>query len=90
MKRCDLPFRWRIQYQRGKLCSLIALGEVLDSGNPNFAVEEKQVQNGIVRFLGMKTPTKFSPFLVERLDGTLWKIDLNNFKTFEIITELED
>lgn len=90
MKRCDLPFRWRVQYKNQKQCSLIALGEVLDSGNPNFAVEEKQVQNGIVRSLGMKKPTKFSPVLVERLDGTLWKIDLSNFRTFEIITELED
>ena len=90
MKHCDLPFRWHIWYKEQKQCSLISLGEALDSGNPNFAVQEKQVQNGIVRFLGMKTPTKFSPVLVERLDGTLWKIDLSNFKTYEITTELED
>lgn len=93
MKLNDLPNRFRIMYSNifcwDGTCMLIKLGNVRKSGNPYFATEEKQVENQIVRWYGKLPTSKFATVMVEREDGTVWKIILDNFAEYEIIRELE-
>ena len=68
---------------------LLKLGEVKYPNNPYAAVQEQQVQNHIVRYLGGKPKTEYSNLNVQREDGTSWTIQLCNFKEYEFIDEVE-
>lgn len=90
MKLKELPFRFRMMYQNWywQTC-LIALGEVKYKGNPYFGIEERHVENQIVRYLGKRPDNPYRTFIVERDDGTNWQVQLCNFKDYEFIDKVE-
>lgn len=93
MRIDELPFRFRMMYQNifnwSGRTSLIALGEVKYKNNPYFGVEERQVENKIVRYWGKRPSNPYQTVTVEREDGTCWGIKLCNFENYEIIDEVE-
>lgn len=84
----DLPNRFRMMYSNTRYQTpLIILGKIKYPENKNYGIEERQVQNRIVRYLG-KRPDPTNPFanvIVEREDGTSWRIRLSRFEDYEII-----
>jgi len=81
MKIDELPFYHKAAAQNG--ATLILPGEVVKIGNTKAYVEENQCSGRICRVL---CPDKtFTSALVIRDDGTVWKIQLNLFESWQEI-----
>lgn len=82
MKISDMPFYHRTGAENGN--TYIRLGNVKKGGNePYCFVEEKQCSGHICRVLSPAKTTDEA--LVIREDGTVWKIWLSNFESWELI-----
>lgn len=94
MKFAEIPALFRKKYSDGWGWSghvqLIKLGPVKHSENPYFALNEKQVENKTVRWLGKLPESAYGHVTVEREDGATWSICLSNFEHYEVIREIED
>lgn len=78
----DLPYYHRVGALRGN--TYIKLGELKKSGNGNNAyVEERQCEGHICRVLSPETAVNGA--MVVREDGTVWKIYLSNFISWDLI-----
>lgn len=93
LKISEIPKRFQDRYKKEWNWSgdvnLIALGAVRRTENPYFADVEKKVENQIVRWFGNWPRNPYETIHVERSDGALWAINLNNFLGYEKIDHVD-
>lgn len=87
IKLSEMPWRFQTQYGGWRMqgaCRLLKLGVARSSNSPGFGVQERQVENRVVRYIGER-PLPDERVLVERGDGTLWSVCLTDFETHEVV-----